>query len=126
MQKKKIFLYNEKNCRKSSSHISYKLCSHRAGNLSRTQAACAYINRLRSAVYNSLYLTDIRLPRSVRASVRVADLNTESNTLAADFALCHYLTPPMQLKPSKHIYFTTKQNKMQAFFYKKLKKRNIF
>ena len=44
---------------------------------------------LGSSVNNSLYTLNIRLPHPVGTVMRVGDLNTESNTLSANFTLCH-------------------------------------
>lgn len=60
------------------------------GNLSGTQATCAYINGLRSTIYDCFYFSNVGLPHSVGSSVRVADLNSERNALAADFTFCHF------------------------------------
>ena len=63
--------------------------SNRTGNFVRTQAMGANIDRLVRAADNCLYTTDIGLPGSVGLSVRVRNIVTEGNTLAADLALCH-------------------------------------
>lgn len=63
--------------------------SNRTGNFVRTQATGANIDRLVRAADNCLYTTDIGLPGSVGLSVRVRNIVTEGNTLAADLALCH-------------------------------------
>ena len=43
------------------------------------------------AVDDRLYALNIRLPSSVGTSVRVRNLDSESNTFAADVAFCHCL-----------------------------------
>lgn len=43
------------------------------------------------AIDNSLYTLDVGLPGPIAASVGVADLYTESNTLFAKFTLSHLL-----------------------------------
>jgi len=63
--------------------------SDSAGNLVGTQAVRADINCLVGSADDSLYFSDVGLPGSVGLSVRVGNIMTESNTLAADFALCH-------------------------------------
>ena len=60
-----------------------------AGNLVGTQAVRADINCLVSSADDSLYSSDVGLPCSVGLSVRVGNIMTECNALAADFALCH-------------------------------------
>jgi len=47
------------------------------------------INCFVSSAYDSLYSSDVGLPSSVGLSVRVGNIMTERNALAADFALCH-------------------------------------
>ena len=63
--------------------------SDSAGNLVGTQAVRADINCLVSSADDSLYSSDVGLPCSVGLSVRVGNIMTECNALAADFALCH-------------------------------------
>ena len=67
-----------------------------AVNFARTQASCADINLLGSSVHNRSHSPDIRLPRFVRPAMRMGNLDTESNALAANLTLCHILTPPEQ------------------------------
>lgn len=62
----------------------------RSCNCIRTQATRANIHTLMSAVYNCLYLSDIRLPSAICLSVRVRYFQTESNALTADFTFCHF------------------------------------
>ena len=69
-------------------------CGHRSDgalNLVGTQASCTDINMARSSVNDRLHALDVGLPCTVCTSVRMGDLNTERNTLAADIALCHQL-----------------------------------
>ena len=56
----------------------------------RTEATRANIHTLMCAVYNCLYLSDVRLPSAIGLSVRVRNLQTESNALTADFTFCHF------------------------------------
>ena len=65
-------------------------------NLTGTQTSCADVYSARSAVNDSLNLLYIGLKASVRASVWVRNLNTESDTFTADIAFCHGWTPPFQ------------------------------
>lgn len=65
--------------------------SHRSFNLARAEAPAANMYRLVRAVYNSLYLPDIRLPHAVASPMRVADFDTEGYALATQIALCHFL-----------------------------------
>ena len=61
-------------------------------NLSRTKATGAYANGLMRSVYNCLYLADVRLPCSVGLAVRVGNVMTKGNALAANAALSHFDT----------------------------------
>ena len=65
-----------------------------AVDLTGTQAAGANTYSGVSAVYNSLNLSDIGLPRSVGLAVGVGYVAAKGNTLAADAALCHFNIPP--------------------------------
>ena len=62
---------------------------HSAGDLSAAQAAGAGVDVLRAAVHDGLDALYVGLPGAVGASVRVAHLNTEGNTLVAKLTLCH-------------------------------------
>lgn len=57
------------------------------------QAARAGIYSAGSAVYDCLYLLNIRLIGSVAASVGVRYLDAEGHALAADFTFCHFIAP---------------------------------
>ena len=61
-------------------------------NLSGTKATRANVNGAISTVYNCLYLADVGLPGSVRLAVRVRNVVTESNALAANATLSHFDT----------------------------------
>ena len=63
-----------------------------AGHFARTQAARANLQSLRRSVYHCLNRADVGFPGTIAPSVRVADLNAEHNTLAADITLCHLLS----------------------------------
>ena len=60
-------------------------------NLVRAEASCADVNMARSTVNDRLDTLDVGLPCTVGSSVRMGDLNTERNALAANIALCHQL-----------------------------------
>ena len=65
--------------------------SDRTFDLVRTQASCTDIYMARSTVNDRLDALDVGLPRTVRTSVRMGDLDTECYALAADIAFCHQL-----------------------------------
>ena len=58
------------------------------------QASGANVHMTRSSLHNRFYTLYVRLPCSVRASVRVRNLNTEGNTLSANFTFSHPTAPP--------------------------------
>ena len=62
------------------------------------QAASAGVNSARCAVYNRSNLLNIGLVGSVASSVRVGNLNSESDTLAADFTFSHYIYTVLPIK----------------------------
>ena len=59
--------------------------------LAGTEATGTCVHMARSTVHNSLNALDVGLPSTVGASVRMAHLDAESNTLIAKFALCHLM-----------------------------------
>ena len=61
-------------------------------NLTGAKATRADVDSLVRSVNNSLYPTDVRLPSSVSFTVRVRNVVTERNALAADTALSHFDT----------------------------------
>ena len=61
-------------------------------NLSGTKATRANANGSVSAVYNCLNLANVRLPGSVGLAVRVRNVMSKGNALAADTALSHFDT----------------------------------
>ena len=61
-------------------------------NLSGTKATRAYANGGMSTVYNCLNLTNVRLPGSVGLAVRVRNVMSKGNALAANTALSHFDT----------------------------------
>ena len=65
-----------------------------AGNLTGTQATGANSDGLVSTVHDCLDLANVGLPGAIGLTVRVRDILTVNNTLSADTAFCHYLTPP--------------------------------
>ncbi len=60
-----------------------------AGYFTRTQATGAGVDVARSTIYNCLHTSNIRFPASVRSSMRMRNLNTESNAFSADIAFSH-------------------------------------
>lgn len=74
----------------------------RAGHFIRTQATGAGINVARRSVNDCLYTLYIRFPSSVRTSVRMGNLNSESDTFSADVAFCHRSAPPLMPIKSQH------------------------
>lgn len=58
--------------------------------LTGTKTTGANVNGLVSTVNNSLNLSDVGLPCSVCLTVRVRNIKTENNALAANIAFCHY------------------------------------
>ena len=73
-------------------------------NLTGTQASWASVNVARSSVNYGLYPLNVRLPCSVRSSVRVRHLDTESYTLSAKIALCHDVAPPFPKSVARGAY----------------------
>lgn len=63
-------------------------------NLAGAEAPSTYVDMARSTVHESLNTTDVGLPSSVGTSVRVRNLDTKGNALAANIALCHFPAPP--------------------------------
>ena len=72
-----------------------------SGYLTGAKATGANSYGLRSTVYNCSYLTDVGLPSSVCAAVRVGNGVTENNALATDTAFCHNDTSLC----TKHIFY---------------------
>ena len=73
-----------------------------AGHFIRTQATGAGINVARRSVNDCLYTLYIRFPSSVRTSMRMGNLNSESDTFSADVAFCHRSAPPLMPIKSQH------------------------
>ena len=65
-----------------------------AGNLTGTQATGANGDGLMGTVHNCLDLANVGLPGAIGFTVGVGYILTVNNTLSADTAFCHYLTPP--------------------------------
>jgi len=63
--------------------------------LAGTQAAGAGVHTSGSTVDNSLDTSYVGLPGTIGTAMRVGYLDSKSNTLAADFTLCHYTVPPL-------------------------------
>jgi hypothetical protein len=62
--------------------------------LSRTKATGANVDGLGRTVDNGLNAADVCLPGSVGLAVRVGNVVSEDDALAADFTLCHFKFPP--------------------------------
>ena len=69
--------------------ISSKL--DRAFNLIGTEASCTDIDMAGGTVNDRLHALNVRLPRPICTPMRMGNLNTESNTLTANIALCQLL-----------------------------------
>ena len=63
--------------------------------LAGTKAAGAGVHTSGSTVDNSLDTSYVGLPGTIGTAMRVGHLDSKSNTLAADFTLCHYTVPPL-------------------------------
>ena len=82
------------------------LQSNCAGNLTGAQAACASVHSFRRAVYDCFHSFHIGFPCSVGTSVRVRNLDAESNIFTAEFTLSHSFEPPrwfISMGPSRLI-----------------------
>ena len=66
--------------------------------LTAAEAAGARINVLRGTVDDGLDALHIGFPGAVGPSVRVGNLNSESDTLAADFTFSHYIYTVLPIK----------------------------
>lgn len=77
-----LFIFN---CQKQS------LCTL---DLAGAQASGANVHMTRSSLHNRFYTLYVRLPCSVRPSVGVRNLDTEGNTLSANFTFSHSTAPP--------------------------------
>ena len=73
-------------------------------NLSGTKATRANANGSVSAVYNCLNLANVRLPGSVGLAVRVRNVMSKGNALAADTALSHFDTSKIPSQRTKILY----------------------
>ena len=71
--------------------FTFRVKLHSAGNLAAAQTTGACVGMLGGTVENNLNALDVGLPSTVGASVRVAHLDAERNTLIAKFALCHLM-----------------------------------
>ena len=72
--------------------------------LSGTKATGANTNSSVGAVYYSLNLADVGLPSSVGLAVRVGNVMTKGNALAADTALSHFDTSKNPALASVFLY----------------------
>ena len=69
--------------------IISQLNLHSAGNIAAAHATGANVDMLRCPVHYGLDAFYVGLPCTVGTSVRVTHLDTERNTLTANFTLCH-------------------------------------
>ena len=63
--------------------------SHRAGDLTGTEASGADVHVGRSAIHQRFHPLDIGLPGAVGAAVRVGNLDAENDVLVAEFTFGH-------------------------------------
>ncbi len=64
------------------------------GHFSRTQATGASVNMAWRAIDDCFHAFDVRLPSSVRTSMRVGNFDTKGNAFSADIAFSHSFAPP--------------------------------
>ena len=94
-----------------------------AYDLAGTQAPGAGVYMGRRAVHHRLDTTNIRLPSSVSAAVRVGDTDTESNSLTAEITFCHtFCTSFRKWILTQQQDNSINRGKKQVFFLKFLKK----
>ena len=82
--------------------------------LAGAQASGANINVAGRTLHDRFHALDIGLPSTVGTTVRVRDLNTKRDALAADFAFCHSWHLLYRLVNS--IYCNRKLKKKQGVF----------
>ena len=82
--------------------------------LTGAQASGANINVAGRALHDCFDALDIGLPCTIGTTVRVGDLNTKCDALAADFAFCH--SWHLLYRLVNKIHFTRKRKKNQVFF----------
>jgi len=73
--------------------------------LSGTKATGANVNGSVSSVYNCLYPADVGLPTSVGLAVRVRNVMSKGNALAANTALSHFNTSKIQSRRTSFYIF---------------------
>ena len=98
--------------------------SDRAGNFTRAQAAGAGVDILRGTVHDRLHALDIGVPGTVAPTMRVRNLDTKGNTLAAAFTFSHgTCTSCSEVRNQNNQldYYSRLPGKMQAFFQKILR-----
>ena len=86
----------------------------RAFYLTGAQTSGANINVAGCTLHDCLNALDIGLPGAVGTTVRVRNLNTKADALAANFAFCHSWHLLYRLVNS--IYYSRYRKKLQAFF----------
>ena len=82
--------------------------------LAGAQASGANIDVAGRTLHDRLDALDIGLPCTVGTTVRVRDLDTKCDALAADFAFCH--SWHLLYRLVNKIHFTRKRKKNQVFF----------
>ena len=73
--------------------------------LTGAKAACANIHLFLSTAYQHGYTLNIRVPDLVGSSVRMADVVTEMNALAADFTFRHDGPPRNTIRFARNIRY---------------------
>ena len=108
-------------CKQSALTISTgsRLQSDRAGYLAGAEAPSTHVDMAGSTVNQSLDTTNVRLPGTVGATMRVRNLNTEGHALAANIALCHFPAPPSLVHCITDIIIPQQGVKSKLFFTKK-------
>ena len=102
----------------------FSVQSDRAGNFTRAQAAGAGVDILRGTVHDRLHALDIGVPGTVAPTMRVRNLDTKGNTLAAAFTFSHgTCTSCSEVRNQNNQldYCSRLPGKMQAFFQKILR-----
>ena len=80
-----------------------------------------------SAIHNNLYTSNVGLPGSVGSSVRVRNLNTESNAFAANIAFSHVQRTSLAINTkSQREYDSRKPEEKQEIFSKKSNFKEVF
>lgn len=98
-----------------------------SGHFIRTKATGAGVYVAGSAINNRLNTLHIGFPSSIGSSVRVRNLNSERDTLAADIALSHMSAPPYGFcSLSQRKYLIRLGGEKQEFQQKKYRNRSVW